>query len=155
MMKVLFVCLGNICRSPAAEAVMSRMVKDQHLEDKIFCDSSGTSALHAGSAADPRTRKAASQRGYDVTSISRKFIAEDFDKFDYILAMDENNYKDILKFPEAVKDKVHRFVDFCRKHSLKGVPDPYLGNQQGFDFVMDILEDGCANLLKEVTGSMG
>lgn len=151
MIKVLFVCLGNICRSPAAEGVMTQMVKDNNLSDKIWCDSSGTSALHAGSGADARMKQAASKKGYKLTSISRKFTAEDFDQFNYIIAMDNSNYNDILQFPEAIKEKVHKFASFCQKHSLdKGVPDPYLRDQKGFDHVMDILEDGCTNLLGQL-----
>ena len=150
MVKILFVCLGNICRSPAAEGVMTQMVEDRGLSDKIFCDSSGTSALHAGSLADERMRRAATLRGYELTSISRKFIADDFSHFDYIITMDNDNYKNVMNFPEAKKDKVHKFVDFCTDYEVSVVPDPYHEGEQGFEFVMDLLENGCGNLLNQM-----
>jgi protein-tyrosine phosphatase len=92
MVKVIFVCLGNICRSPSGEAVMNALIKKEGLENKIICDSAGTIAYHAGEKADPRMRKHASKRGYDLTSIARKFTFNDFEEFDYIIAMDKSNF---------------------------------------------------------------
>ena len=156
MIKVLFVCLGNICRSPTAEAVLTQMIKNNHLSGEIHCDSSGTSAAHAGSEADPRSKQAASKKGYHITSIARKFLDSDFNRFDYIIAMDNSNYKDILQSPKAIKGKVHKFTDFCRKHSLKeGVPDPYLEDQHGFNSVVEIIEDGCFHLLDKLAREAG
>lgn len=151
MIKILFVCLGNICRSPAAEGAMTQMVKDRNLSDRISCDSSGTMALHAGSPADGRMKDAASRRGYNLTSVSRKLTVDDFEKFDYIITMDNHNYDDVVSHPKSMKNKVHKFVDFCKIHKVDAVPDPYYGGDKSFEYVMDIIEDGCAHLLDKVS----
>jgi protein-tyrosine phosphatase len=150
--KVLFVCLGNICRSPAAEGVFKQMVLKAGLEAQIHCDSAGTSGYHDGAPADSRMRQAASQRGYDLTSISRMFTDEDFEHFDIIVVMDDANYQDVLMvdFEKQYEQKVFRFREFCTAHQITGVPDPYFGGERGFFHVMDILEDGCHNLLERI-----
>lgn len=155
--KLLFVCLGNICRSPAGEAVMKSLVKERGLEKKIACDSAGTAAYHVGSKADSRMRKHGSQRGYQLTSIARQFDpSTDFDRFDYILAMDEDNYHNILSTDSTGKyhNKVHRMVDFCQRIKSSHVPDPYYGGAEGFEEVLDILEDSCGNLLDQLEGEL-
>ncbi|MHB1687951.1 MAG: low molecular weight protein-tyrosine-phosphatase [Ignavibacteriaceae bacterium] len=151
--KILFVCLGNICRSPAAEGIMSRMIKFEGLENQIEVDSAGTIAYHTGEHADPRMRKHASQRGYDLTSLARKFNPEkDFKKFDYIITMDNQNYEDVLSIDikNEYAFKVFKMVQFCKSHKVDAVPDPYYSGSEGFENVLDILEDGCQNLLKKI-----
>ena len=153
MRRVLFVCLGNICRSPAAEGVFRKMVQDQSLTDKIEIDSAGTSAVHAGEAADSRMREHASKRGYQLDSISRQFLGEqDFNTFDYIVVMDESNYGNVLATDtqDIFSAKVSKLTDYCHNQSKDHVPDPYYGGAKGFEEVMDIVEDGCRGLLERV-----
>lgn len=153
MVRVLFVCLGNICRSPAAEGVFQHMLEKNHLTDKIECDSAGTSAYHKGEPADGRMRAHAKERGYDLTSRSRPFIApDDFENFDWIVTMDESNYLNVIKLTanQTYRNKVVRMTDFCTIHDIEEVPDPYAGGSDGFELVMDIVEDGCHGLLKKL-----
>jgi protein-tyrosine phosphatase len=153
MKKILFVCLGNICRSPSAEAVMNKLVLEAGFQDQIICDSAGTSATHSGEKADPRSIHHASQRSYEVTSISRKLYPfKDFGEFDYIIAMDNNNYRDIARLaaPKELDGKLFRMCDFCSKRTETEVPDPYYDGERGFETVLDILEDACSGLLTEV-----
>lgn len=147
--KVLFVCMGNICRSPAAEGVMRHLVAQAGLEGQIHIDSAGTGGWHAGNRADQRMRVAAMGRGYDLTSIARQVRPEDFLEFDLVLVMDEQNRRDLGVFdPEGRHEaKVRFFCEFCTEHEVKEVPDPYYGGPEGFEKVLDLLEDGCANLL--------
>lgn len=152
--KMLFVCLGNICRSPTAEGVMRSIVKKNGSDKAILCDSAGTAAYHVGEKADSRMRSHAAKRGYDLTSRARQFDAQvDFEKFDLILTMDEQNYRDItLQDPEArYSNKVHRMTDYCQKFQISEVPDPYYGGDQGFEFVIDILEDACSHLFETIS----
>ncbi|MFO7524348.1 MAG: low molecular weight protein-tyrosine-phosphatase [Ignavibacteriaceae bacterium] len=151
--KVLFVCMGNICRSPAAEGVMKKMIEDNNLENKIEVDSAGTIGFHQGEPADPRMSIHASKRGYNLTSRSRKFIPEkDFEEFDYIVTMDDNNYEDILSLDRNNKyaHKVHKFSKFFVNNDNTEVPDPYYGGSEGFEIVLDLLEDGNKNLLEKI-----
>lgn len=152
MIQVLFVCLGNICRSPAAEGVMTKLIEKNGLSDLIQCDSAGTSGFHRGEPADSRMRKAASERDYHLTSRSRQFNFKDFEEFDYIVAMDDDNYSDIYFHDSENKfqNKIYRFRDFCLDHEIPGVPDPYYGGEEGFQHVLDILEDGCQGLLNHI-----
>ena len=149
--RLLFVCLGNICRSPAAEGIMQALVQSEGLESWITCDSAGTNGYHNGQLADARMRKHASLRGYNLQSISRKFEEFlDFDEADYILVMDENNHTtlcDWVAHPEQ-KTKIRYMTDFCEKFSVNEVPDPYYGGAAGFEEVLDILEDATHGLLK-------
>lgn len=151
--KVLFVCLGNICRSPAAEGVMRHLVERAGLDGRIECDSAGTYGGHAGERADARMRRAASRRGYDLQSISRQIRSEDFDRFDMIITMDDSNYERVHRLastPEAAR-KIFRMTDFCRRHSgASHVPDPYYEGAEGFELVLDLLEDACEGLLEEI-----
>lgn len=150
--RILFVCLGNICRSPAGEGIMRKFVETEGLHDKIKIDSAGTSGYHIGELPDSRMRQHGARRGYDFNSLSRKFTANDFDNFDLILAMDDSNYANILRLsPDLESDaKVKRMVDFSVKYSHDHVPDPYYSGADGFELVLDLLEDACQGLLTEV-----
>ena len=155
-MKVLFVCLGNICRSPTAEGVFKTMVKEHKLDSTVMSDSAGTSAHHEGSDADPRSMQHARMRGYNLTSISRKLRANDFFEFDLILTMDESNYENTIalaKSSAADITKVKRFTDYCVIHNVDHVPDPYHNGHDGFEHVLDIIEDGCSELIKHIKGT--
>ncbi|XP_065865382.1 uncharacterized protein [Euphorbia lathyris] len=157
---VLFVCLGNICRSPAAEGVFTDIVKKRGLDSKFKIDSAGTINYHEGNPADSRMRAASKKRGIEITSISRPIRASDFRDFDFILAMDKQNREDILeafnrwKFREELPEDAHKKVklmcSYCKKHDETEVPDPYYGGSQGFEKVLDILEDACASLLDSI-----
>lgn len=150
--KVLFVCLGNICRSPAAEGVMQKLVDEQGRTEHIFLDSAGTGGWHAGQAADNRMREHASMRGYDLTSRARQFKLSDFCEFDLIVVMDESNREDLLSLSSEpnYRAKVKRMTDYCQRFEDKEVPDPYYGGESGFEHVLDLLEDGCDELLKNL-----
>ena len=156
---ILFVCLGNICRSPAAEGVMQSYIDDAGLGGAVSIDSAGTAGWHAGNPADPRMRGAASRRGFALNSLARQVTAADLHKFDLILAMDQANLRDLqdlLKCETDIaptasqRENIRLFCDFCTQHSLTEVPDPYYGDASGFDKVLDILEDGCNGLLDHV-----
>lgn len=153
--KILFVCLGNICRSPSAEAVMKHIVKNNNLEKNFFIDSAGTAAYHDGERADSRMRRFGSKRGYNLTSISRPIDPDkDFENFDYIIGMDDDNYWDLKRMcpKEDCLSKISLMTDFKQKMSNTYVPDPYYGGDKGFDLVLDILEDSCKGLLKHING---
>ncbi len=150
--KLLFVCLGNICRSPAAENIMNHLIAEAGLTDAITCDSAGTSSYHIGSAPDRRMTAAAQQRGVAMHGSARQFQRGDFAKFDLILAMDQDNYQDILALdPEGHhRDRVRLMCDFCRQHQTREVPDPYYGGSEGFNHVIDLLTDACEGLLADI-----
>lgn len=151
--RILFVCLGNICRSPAANGVMEQMVREQGLQDKFLIDSAGTYGGHAGELPDPRMRVAASRRGYNLTHRSRKFREQDYYDFDMIIVMDDSNYENVARLAPERKylDKVYRFVEFSKNHpNWSYVPDPYYEGHEGFELVLDILEDGCAELINRL-----
>jgi len=151
--RILFVCLGNICRSPAAEAIVKKVASNSNIN--IFVDSAGTSAWHEGERADLRMRHHAKERGYDITSISRKFKTSDFDDFDMIIAMDNSNYFDLkskARTPDDVK-KIHRMSDFFSKSDFDHIPDPYYGGDAGFKLVIDLLEEGANGLIKYLQSS--
>jgi len=150
---ILFVCMGNICRSPAAEGVFRRMVADAGLDDLIEIDSAGTHSYHIGRPADERMRQAAASRGYQLDSIARRLVVEDFERFDLIITMDEDNFDQAMALrsgPSLSGRGAHvvRMVDYCEISEVDEVPDPYYGGEEGFHTVIDILEDGCFNLLK-------
>jgi protein-tyrosine phosphatase len=149
MTRVLFVCLGNICRSPAAEGVLKKMVRDRNLEHRIFVDSAGTGDWHVGDLPDGRMRAAALERGYDLNSRARQITPDDLARFDWIITMDDSNFLNVRSLdPEGLAhDKIRKMVSFCRMHEVAEVPDPYHGAAEGFDLVMDILEDACAEFL--------
>ncbi len=151
--KLLFVCLGNICRSPSAENIMNRAIAEAGLSDRIVCDSAGTSSYHIGAPPDSRMRSAASKRGIAMQGRARQFQAEDFERFDLILAMDRDNYWDIctLDRPQQYRHKVRMMCEFARHHQDTVVPDPYYGGAEGFDYVIDLLLDACEGLLEHIT----
>ncbi|HAC66160.1 MAG TPA: protein tyrosine phosphatase [Cyanothece sp. UBA12306] len=150
--KLLFVCLGNICRSPAAENIMNYLIEQENLHDQIICDSAGTSSYHIGSPPDRRMKDAASKRGMDFRGRARQFDWFDFEQFDLILAMDRENYQNILAVDTkgVYHHKVRLMCEFAREHPEKEVPDPYYGGQAGFDKVIDLLLDACNGLLTEI-----
>ncbi|HPE42601.1 MAG TPA: low molecular weight protein-tyrosine-phosphatase [Bacteroidales bacterium] len=147
-MNILFVCLGNICRSPAAECIFKHKAHKAGLA--VAVDSAGTSAWHAGEKADRRMQQTAKNRGYELTSISRPVTSSDFDKFDYLIAMDDHNYDDLRQKAgnAAQMDKVLRMRDFFSDKLYDHVPDPYYGGDQGFETVINLLEDASDNLIK-------
>ena len=150
MISVCFVCLGNICRSPTAEGVMLKKLKDHNLQDVIAIDSAGTSAYHVGERADARSRECAQKRGYELQSRARQFTNLDFEQFDYIIAMDQSNRKNLLlSSTEEHKQKIFMFRQFEEgMNSQSDVPDPYYGGTSGFDNVLDICERGCDGLIE-------
>lgn len=151
--RILFVCLGNICRSPAAEGIFKKMVVDAGLSEKIFVDSAGTGAWHVGDAPDGRMILHAKERGYDLTPLeARQFSAHDFTNFDHILTLDNSNLKNVLNLDvkKQFGAKVRPLVTYCRIHKATEVPDPYYDREDGFRYVLDLLEDACAELLSAV-----
>ena len=153
MVQICFVCLGNICRSPTAEGIMHKMVQDAGLEHEIIIDSAGTSAFHAGEPADPRSRATAQKHGYHLTSRARGFTQKDIQKFQYIIAMDSTNKKNILDMctSNEQRDRVHLLCDFDPNSAPEtSVPDPYYGGEDGFTTVLNICERGCKGLLQHI-----
>ena len=150
--KLLFVCLGNICRSPSAENIMNHLIEKAGLSDKIICDSAGTSAYHIGSPPDRRMNVAATEKGIELLGRARQFKPLDFERFDLILAMDSSNYEDIIYLDGEGKyqDKVKMMCDFATNHSDTEVPDPYYGGEAGFKYVIDLLLDACSGLLDDI-----
>ncbi|WP_373528826.1 low molecular weight protein-tyrosine-phosphatase [Nostoc sp.] len=152
--KLLFVCLGNICRSPSAENIMNHLIEQAGLTEHILCDSAGTSSYHIGSPPDRRMSTAAAMKlGIKLRGLARQFQKSDFQDFDLILAMDQENYKNILTLDQTKQHqhKVRLMCEFCSRHTLKEVPDPYYGGQEGFNQVIDLLIDACEGLLTYVT----
>ena len=150
MKKILFVCLGNICRSPTAEGVMNHLLEKNGLSHKFKCDSAGTSSIHTGELPDSRSIKHALKRGISMNSRSRAFDKSiDFDEFDIILVMDKNNFKSIsvLDIHNVYSDKIRLMTDFCCSRKVEEVPDPYFSGDEGFEIVLDILEDATQGLL--------
>ena len=157
-MKLLFICLGNICRSPAAEGIMRQMVEERTLSNDIIVDSAGIGSWHVGEMPDPRMRKHAARRGYDLSPLrARQFRSDDFQKFDYIIVMDEENYHDVMERGGVYADarKVLRMKDyFIRYKGQQSVPDPYYGSAEGFERALNLIEDGCEGLLKDLVNKI-
>jgi protein-tyrosine phosphatase len=153
--KLLFVCLGNICRSPSAENIMNHLISEAGLSTKIICDSAGTSGYHVGAAPDRRMSMAAKKRGLKLIGQSRQLKPVDLQSFDLILTMDRENYQDILYLDREGKyeDKIRMICDFATEKADKEIPDPYYGGADGFDYVIDLLYDACAGLLNYVVNS--
>ena len=151
--RILFVCLGNICRSSSAEGVMRSMLEKKGIDDEFIIDSAGILSYHEGELPDARMRMHAARRGYNLTHRSRPVKTEDFYHFDLIIGMDDRNIddlKDRAPSPEECK-KIRRMTDFCVQMSHSDhVPDPYYGGAEGFEYVLDLLEDACIGLLEEV-----
>lgn len=150
--KVLFVCMGNICRSPTAEAVFRHYVAQAGLAEHIHIDSAGTHDYHIGEAPDARTQRAAKQRGFDMSMLrGRQVGVEDFSRFDYVLAMDEANLSILERLrPRDAESHLGLFLQFAGHHSEREVPDPYYGGADGFERVLDMVEDAAAGLLRHV-----
>jgi len=152
MVKVLFVCMGNICRSPTAEAVFRRYVTLAGLAEHIRIDSAGTHDYHIGEPPDLRTQRAARQRGYDMSLLrGRQVTPADFQRFDYVLAMDLANLS-ILRQLAAGKPgaEPRLFLEFAQRHVEREVPDPYFGGEEGFERVLDMVEDAASGLLQHI-----
>lgn len=148
MKRVLFVCMGNICRSPAAEGVFLQRVREAGVSHRIEVDSAGTSSYHQGERADKRMREAAAKRGYNLDSRSRGVLQQDFEHFDLIVAMDRDNYRDLGRFGGSAK--LVLFSEYLDDSWPPEVPDPYYGGEAGFEIVLDMLEAGCEPLLKSM-----
>jgi low molecular weight protein-tyrosine phosphatase len=151
--EILFVCLGNICRSPAAEGVMNNIIKKNKMEKLVDVDSAGTIDYHEGEQPDKRMMKAAKKRGYNLKHLARVFDPySDFDNFDYIITMDDENYQTIteLDLKSKYKSKVLKMSEFSSDPTIKEVPDPYYSGTLGFENVLNILEDTCKNLLTKI-----
>ena len=144
--------MGNICRSPSGEGVFKKFVDDAGLSGRFFIDSAGTSAYHVGEPADARMGEHAAKRNLRLTSRSRRFTRADLEKFDYILAMDYENYHDILSYDRhgSFGDKVFMMNDFSETGKGADVPDPYYGGPSGFEIVLDMLEESCRGLLEYI-----
>ncbi|MFT5748857.1 MAG: protein-tyrosine phosphatase [Ancylomarina sp.] len=156
--KLLFVCLGNICRSPSAEAVMNAVINKADQAFDFTCDSAGIVGNHEGDRADSRMRSHAARRSYDLTSISRQFRSNtDFDEFDLIIGMDDQNIADLQSQArnEADLKKIVKMTDYCSNYKhYTTVPDPYYGGEAGFELVLDLLEDACDGLLNHLNGKL-
>lgn len=152
MVKVLFVCMGNICRSPTAEGVFTHLVQQADLQEKIAIDSAGTHAYHIGEPPDLRSQQAAKIRGIDISHLrARRVTKEDFNTFDYILAMDKSNYADLQQIcPKGKEHKLSMFLEFAPDLNVKEVPDPYYGGGQGFEHVLDLVEAASQGLLDDI-----
>ena len=151
--KILFVCLGNICRSPAAEGIFRQMVEKRGLGEKLEADSAGTYAGHTGEQPDSRMRNAAYARGYLLTHRARQVRLRDFEEFDRIVAMDDTNYHNLYRLAPSREagNRIYRMSEFFREHpKWTHVPDPYYEGHEGFELVLDMLEDGCRTLLDEL-----
>jgi protein-tyrosine phosphatase len=155
--KILFVCMGNICRSPAAECIFQQLLNKNGLEGKFTCDSAGTIDMHAGNPPDHRMQKALRTRNIPVFGSARQVQVEDFEKFDLVLAMDESNLSNLRSLDPNGRyaEKIRLFGDYCKSDSGIEIPDPYYGGQSGFDTVIDLLEDGCENLINQLQQSYG
>lgn len=152
MVKVLFVCMGNICRSPTAEGVFRHLVTSQALHKQILIDSAGTHAYHIGEKPDPRAINSARQRGVDLSRLrARRVTAQDLEQYDYVLAMDRDNHQNLLAIcPPGHEHKVRLFLEFAPDLDFDEVPDPYYGGISGFDRVLDMIEKASDGLLQEL-----
>jgi len=153
--RVLFVCMGNICRSPTAEGVFRKLVEDRQLGDHFEIDSAGTHSYHAGGPADPRASETALTRGIDLSTIrSRSIELTDFENFDYLIAMDEDNYSRMTGMADGAQaDNIHLFMSFADNSQTTEVPDPYYGGDSGFETVFDMIEDASRGLLAAIEDS--
>ena len=149
---VVFVCMGNICRSPTAEAVFRHYVENAGLAGKILIDSAGTHDYHIGKPPDSRAQQAAMQRGYDMSNLRARQVEEgDFRRFDYVLAMDQANLAVLQRLaPPGSDTQVRLFLDYARHHAGREVPDPYYGGTDGFERVLDMVEDAAEGLLQDI-----
>ena len=152
VIRVLFICLGNICRSPSAEGVFRRMLEDADLAELILADSAGTGNWHVGKSPDHRAQVTALRRGLDISALrARQIVQEDFSTFDYIVAMDQENMKDLDKYRPPTHQPIMRLLlDFGKNMTGRDVPDPYYGPQEDFERMFDLIENGAADLLRHI-----
>lgn len=152
MIKVLFVCMGNICRSPTAEGVFRAQLRLHRLEGRVEVDSAGTHGYHVGEAPDPRTQRAAAARGYDLSGFrARKVAPGDLEYFDLVLAMDKNNLEALKRMsPPQFANRIQLFMNYAKSFDDEEVPDPYYGLGHGFDLVIDMVEDASAGLIEDL-----
>ena len=152
---VLFVCLGNICRSPAAEAIFLKLISDKGISSKFIVDSAGTGSWHVGKKADSRMRFAAKSRNIFISSNARQIQEDDFHKFNYLVVMDNSNFNNVITLKNRVRGsdfaKIIKIQDFSSIFNEKEVPDPYFGGDAGFDHVLDILQDSVSGFLEHIT----
>jgi protein-tyrosine phosphatase len=148
--RVLFVCMGNICRSPMAEGVFRQLVRQAGLDEVVKVESAGTHAFHAGEAPDKRAQGTSAKRGYDISDLRARRVEDvDFERFDLILAMDWDNLSLLQQMaPKRAHHKLQLLMRFATEHESATIPDPYYGAQQGFDQALDLIEDACAGLLE-------
>lgn len=149
---VIFVCMGNICRSPTAEGVFLRHVEQAGLSDRIYVDSAGTHAYHISEPPDARAQRVAQARGYDLSPLrARRVSAEDFAKFEYVVAMDSENHRNLQQIcPPGLEDRLSLFLSFAPDSEVDEVPDPYYGGVKGFDRVLDLIETASHGLLQDI-----
>ena len=152
MVRVLFVCMGNICRSPTAQGMFSKLLQERDLQDRVFVDSAGTHAYHVGEPPDERSVRAAAGRGIDLSQQrGRRVTVEDFRRFDYVLAMDHDNYAALSALcPAGLEEKLSLFLVYAPHLKLSDVPDPYYGGPTGFERVLDIVEEAARGLLDDI-----
>ena len=152
--RILFVCLGNICRSPMAEGVFRALVEEEGLAHRFEIDSAGLGAWHLGQAPDERAQAAARKRGIDISGQSARQVQdEDFDRFDLLLVMDRSNFSELKRrAPAASHAKIHPFLDFAPKAGTKDVPDPFYSGADGFDHALDLIEEAARGLLASLAG---
>ena len=155
MIRVLFVCLGNICRSPTAEGVFRQLVEREGLTNSIEIDSAGTGSWHVGEPPDSRAQQEARRRGIDLSGLrGRQAKPADFERFDYVVAMDKANHRDLLAIcPQGREARLHLFLDFAPHLKQTDVPDPYYGGVQGFQLVYDLVEEAAHGLLRDIRSS--
>lgn len=156
MIKVLFICMGNICRSPTAHGVFRNMLVEKGLVDVIEVDSAGTHAYHVGHAPDSRSIQAALSRGVDIRDLKARQLDDyDFEEFDYLLVADSDNYHLTAEnCPKEHRHKIKYLLDFSTRSSIREVPDPYYGQGNGFERVLDLIEDSCEGLLNEIENKL-
>jgi protein-tyrosine phosphatase len=153
--RVLMVCMGNICRSPTAEAVLRTQAALRGMAQRVEVDSAGTHGWHAGEPPDARAQAHGARRGYDLAPLrARRVQAADFERFDLILAMDRDNLANLLELrPAAAETRVELLMRFARRHAVEEVPDPYYGAADGFERVLDLIEDACDGLLAHLAAT--
>lgn len=156
MKKILFVCMGNICRSPAAEGVMKYLVKQNGFKDKFYIDSAGTIDYHFGELPDPRMIEVALERGYILDHKARQITKSDLEKFDYILTMDDHILRSVQELDDQKKyqHKIFRMTDFLTGMQANEIPDPYYGNKEDFEYSLDLIEDAAKGLLKQIQSEL-
>ncbi len=151
MVRVLFVCMGNICRSPLAQGVFENVLRREGLEDEVFVDSAGTGSWHVGEPPDVRAQRSASLRGVDLSSQrARRVTPEDCQRFDYVLTMDKENYRAVAALCRRGGAVVRPFLDYAPGHPELEVPDPFYGGPEGFEYVLDLVEEASEGLLEEI-----